>query len=232
MSDPDYRYSAWIVIGTSPLARESLEWTRDHSMSHWPHLFPVTIGTNGAIRVCPQPDFYYAYDFVACDQYEAEAMMAAKRGTRIIGPKLRMPAPVEHALRYGCPPNEKLVNTVRYHLPGAELEPTADYEPLQLSGMFILEYAAKRASEVIMCGMDGYAERGEWYAEGVYGHGQTRAKNITDTLIVPRVRRLLEKYPEVQFTCVGRPVYADRIDAQNWRVQWLPLPDATPTAAS
>ncbi|REK40891.1 MAG: hypothetical protein DWQ20_00755 [Actinobacteria bacterium] len=223
----DYRHSGWIVVGTSPLARPALARAREWELAEWCDRFPVTITTNGGIRILPVPDIYFAHDFVAIDHYEPEALYAAAHGTRLIGPNLRIPEPIKRALTYGLPPNQKVVNTVRYHLRGAELIDLDEYEPLQLSGMFIVEYAARSGTnEVLLCGMDGYANDGsERYAEGVYGHGQPFGRELTERIIVPRVNTLLRKYPHVQFTCIGRPVYADQIEpADNWRIKWLDDP--------
>lgn len=177
----------WLCLGGSPLARVAYQ----KGLLQRPDRI---ISTNAGILIDPRPDFYLLFDWKATELYDEPARRAWRGGTIILTQATKPLGfyPVQHAFK---------PTAIDW---ADEYVDMAGYEPIQASGLLCVEYACRNgASEVLLCGMDGYED------------------DRTDRWIVPRVNTLLRKYPAVQFTCIGRPVYADRIDGDNWRTQWL-----------
>lgn len=191
----------WVVIGSSPLAKESYAYARQS----WPGARTVTC--NRGLAIEPDPDFFFLSDSAACVAFSAAGKTAAKRGkTKTV--TLRRDA---QAMKMRTVDDFDLV--VREGHP---------FEPFQLSGLWCLEFAIRfgGASLVLLCGMDGYrpAVGVTDYFAGAQriGDAEGLGKDLVRTVIIPLTDRLAGKYPEVQFRCVGQPCY--QIERPNWQV--------------
>jgi hypothetical protein len=145
----------------------------------------------------PTPTYYALLDPTAVSMYSQRAAEARLRGSRVI---MRAESPITD-----------------------HVAPGGGYEPLTLSGLFCVEFAAKSgASQILMCGMCGYVDAAgnlNGYAPGIPGRVKDRGHTAH---CYPQVsERLCRKYPGVQFVSVGRPHWAPERPCENYRVEEL-----------
>jgi hypothetical protein len=195
--------SVWIVLGSSPLARQSLAAARED----WPSANVIT--TNRGIELVETPDVFALIDANACKLWGSAAKAAAQRGTLCVTLQRDGRAMLTRGIDWF---------PVRYRN-------GSPFELFAMSGPWCLEYALLigKARLVIMCGMDGYdpASPSDYFAgatpsiddpERAYRRNQTQ----TEQVIQPLTQRLVDKYPDADVRCYGHPRYVVR--GKNWRV--------------
>lgn len=194
---------SWIVIGSSPLARQAYAEAR----RRWPD--SQTITCNRGLSIEPQPDFYFLSDQLACQLWAADGKAAAKRGRTKTVTLRRDPAAM------------KMRRTDDFDLVLREGYP---FEPFQLSGCWCVEFAIRfgAASIVALCGMEGYRPGVGTgpvnYFEGAHRIPESEGlgKDLLNKAVIPLTDKLCAKYPEVKFECLGQPNY--EIARPNWHL--------------
>lgn len=192
----------WIVLGSSPLAREAYAAARLRSPE------AVVVTCNRGLGIEPNPDFFFLSDCKACELFSRQGKEAAKRNGKTKCVTLRRD-----------PQAMKMRTVDDFDLVVREGHP---FEPFQLSGLWCLEFAVRVgcASRVYLCGMDGYNPSvglGD-YATGLPNTDLNvgAGKDLTPSVIVPLANRLAAKYPSVSFIQIGAPCY--RVNNPNWAV--------------
>jgi hypothetical protein len=194
----------WIVLGSSPLARTAYQQAKARNDG------VAVITANRGLQIEHDPDFYFLSDSKACELWAEDGRQATKRGRTKTVTLRRDP----HAMR-----ERKVAD---FTLLVKEGPP---FEPFQLSGLWCVEFAVQvgHASQVILCGMDGY-DRSK--GVGDYFAGSTRipefegaGKDLTDSVVEPLTNRIVSKYPGVNFQCWGQPCYV--VNRPNWVI--IPL---------
>lgn len=178
------RAHEWAVVGSSPNVRKHLEAISSLSIRTW-------LTCNRGIELI-DPDLYFLSDIVAGQRWGPIARrrnvwtITLKRGDKAIAKRgLEW---VHELVREGTP-----------------------FESFQLSGLWCMEYAARRGADVVhLAGFEGYSD-GDHYFDG----SKAGTRELTDRIIEPTTQRIVEKYPSVLFVHHGRPNY--RISAENWR---------------
>lgn len=189
----------WLVLGSSPRAPYALRAARDD------YRVDSLITTNAGIMLEPAPEVYFLSDSEACRLYGQHAATAARNGAKCV--TLRR---IHAALQ--------LRGVEWFHefiLPEFD-----EYEPFQLSGTFCLEYAAKRATTVLLCGMDGYdpsRQQTDYFDPSIRLIAKPTHVNMTERVVVPITRRVVAKYPAVEWICYGTPLYS--VESDRWTVR-------------
>ena len=193
---------SWIVLGSSPLAREA------YATAKRLEQFAPVITCNRGLGIEPDPDFFFLSDCAACQLFSREGKSASKRNSKTKCVTLRRD-----------PQAMKMRTVDDFDLVVREGHP---FEPFQLSGLWCVEFAIRfgNASQVILCGMDGYNPAvglGD-YAPGLESVNLNAGagKDLTPSVVVPLSARIAAKYPQVNFLQIGAPCY--RINKPNWDV--------------
>lgn len=198
----------WIVLGSSPLAREAYQWAR------FGHPTAPVVTCNRGIELESEPDFYFLSDAVACETWADRAKEVRRNNKTKLVTLRREPAAM------------KMRKVDDFDLVVREGHP---YEPFQLSGMWCVEFAIRVgcASRVVLCGMDGY--RGGLGAADYFPgstvmptQGEDRGPKLVKVACEPLAGKLASKYPQVNFFQIGTPCY--RINRANWSIQEIPEP--------
>lgn len=193
---------SWIVIGSSPrvtLTYQEAKRARPDAR---------TITCNRGLSIEANPDFFFLSDATACQLWSGDGKAASKRGKTKTVTLRRDPAAM------------KMRTVDDFDVVIREGHP---FEPFQLSGCWCVEFAIRfgAATEVVLCGMDGYNPSvgvNDYFAGGPPGRPENDgvAKDMTSRVVEPLLDRIVAKYPEVSFVCVGKPWY--QINRPNWRV--------------
>lgn len=197
----------WIVIGSSPLARESYAAAKARFSE------AQVITCNRGLSVEPDPDFFFLSDQGACDLWSADGKKTANRNGKTKTITLRRD-----------PQAMKMRKVDDFDLVVREGFP---FEPFQMSGIWCVEFAIRfgRARRVVLCGMDGYRkELGVTdYFPGAHRIEDNEGKGLelTSKVVHPLSDRIARKYPTVHFLQIGAPCY--EINLPNWEVA-LPSP--------
>ncbi len=193
--------STWIVIGSSPTVLQ----TYPRARSRWGDAGTITC--NRGLQVEPDPDFYFLSDQLACQLWAAKGKEASKRGkTKRVtlrrdpqAMKMRSVDDFEIVIREGHP-----------------------FEPFQMSGLWCVEFAIRilGADQVVMCGLDGYrpgCEKQDYFAGADhYPPNDGLQQHLTAKNVEPLTNRIVAKYPDVTFLCLGAPWY--EVAYPNWSV--------------
>lgn len=187
----------WLVLGASPRAPWALR------LARYEHRIDRTITTNAGIWLEPNPDFYFLSDSEACRMFQVAARRCHSQGTRCVTLARLHSALVHRQIDWFD-----------------EFVDCTDYEPFQLSGLFCLEYAAKRAETVLLVGMDGYDPRktaSDYFDPRACLGPKTTHIDMTQRVIEPKMRKIVAKYPRVNFICYGIPRFA--VEGDNWTIR-------------